>query len=124
MSTSSDAATLVVLVRRDLNMSAGKSAAQVAHAAVGCSLKARKHAIAQFDRWRSAHGRIVVLAVDDLHVLEDHLDRPLRRPPERDRDPPARGGHGPRLPPGLDRVEGVHQEVQEGLPQLVRRSPR
>ena len=74
MSTSSEAATLVVLVRRDLNMSAGKSAAQVAHAAVGCSLKARKHAIAQFDRWRSAHGRIVVLAVDDLHVLEDHLD--------------------------------------------------
>jgi PTH2 family peptidyl-tRNA hydrolase len=74
MSTSSDAATLVVLVRRDLEMSAGKTAAQVAHAAVGCSLKARKHASAQFDRWRSEHGRIVVLAVDDLHLLEDHLD--------------------------------------------------
>ena len=72
MSTSSDAATLVVLVRRDLAMSAGKCASQVAHAAVGCSLKARKHATAQFDRWRSEHGRIVVLAVDDLQVLQDH----------------------------------------------------
>jgi PTH2 family peptidyl-tRNA hydrolase len=77
MSTSSDAASLVVLVRRDLEMSAGKSAAQVAHAAVGCSLKARKQATAQFDRWRSEHGRIVVLAVDDLQTLEDHREEAL-----------------------------------------------
>jgi PTH2 family peptidyl-tRNA hydrolase len=74
MSTSSDEATLVVLVRRDLEMSTGKSAAQVAHAAVGCSLKARKQATAQFGRWRSEHGRIVVLAVDDLQTLEGHLE--------------------------------------------------
>ena len=77
MSTSSDAASLVVLVRRDLEMSAGKSAAQVAHAAVGCSLKARKQALAQFDRWRSDHGRIVVLAVDDLQALEDYREEAL-----------------------------------------------
>ena len=72
MSTSPDSATLAVLVRQDVAMSPGKTAAQVAHAAVGCSLKARKQATALFERWRSEHGRIVVLGVEGLHDLEFH----------------------------------------------------
>ena len=72
MSTSPDPATLAVLVRQDLAMSQGKTAAQVAHAAVGCSLKARKEATALFERWRSEHGRIVVLGVEGLDDLEFH----------------------------------------------------
>ena len=72
MSTSSDATTLAVLVRKDLDMSPGKTAAQVAHAAVGCSLKARKQAASLFERWRSEHGRIVVLGVEGLDELDAH----------------------------------------------------
>ena len=72
MSTSPDAVTLAVLVRQDLAMSPGKTAAQVAHAAVGCSLKARKQAAALFERWRSEHGRIVVLGVDGVDDLDIH----------------------------------------------------
>jgi len=72
MSTSPDPATLAVLVRQDLAMSQGKTAAQVAHAAVGCSLKARKEAAALFERWRSEHGRIVVLGVEGLEDLDFH----------------------------------------------------
>ena len=74
MSTSSDSATLAVLFRQDLGMSAGKIAAQTAHAAVACSLKARREASALFARWRSEHGRIVVLGVEDLQALEAHLE--------------------------------------------------
>lgn len=72
MSTSPDSTTLAVLVRQDLAMSPGKTAAQVAHAAVGCSLKARKQALALFERWRSEHGRIVVLGVEGLEDLDAH----------------------------------------------------
>lgn len=72
MSTSPDSATLAVLVRQDLAMSQGKTAAQVAHAAVGCSLKARKQAAALFERWRNEHGRIVVLGVEGLDDLDFH----------------------------------------------------
>ena len=70
MSTSPDPATLAVLVRQDLAMS--RKTAQVAHAAVGCSLKARKQAAALFERWRNEHGRIVVLGVEGLDDLEFH----------------------------------------------------
>ena len=72
MSSSPDSTTLAVLVRQDLAMSAGKTAAQVAHAAVGCSLKARKQSAALFERWRSDHGRIVVLGVEGLDDLDFH----------------------------------------------------
>ena len=74
MSTSSDPATLAVLVRQDLGMSTGKTAAQVAHAAVGCSLKARKQAMSLFERWRSEQGRIVVLAIDGIEELDAHRE--------------------------------------------------
>lgn len=71
MSASFDAPTLAVLVRTDLGMGPGKIAAQVGHAAVSCSLASRKAATARFERWRSEHGRMIVLAVGSEADLEE-----------------------------------------------------
>ena len=42
---------LVVVVRTDLGISKGKMAAQVAHAAVNCSFKAKKSDLSNFKGW-------------------------------------------------------------------------
>ncbi|MDD2626329.1 MAG: peptidyl-tRNA hydrolase Pth2 [Methanomethylophilus sp.] len=60
---------VVVLVRQDLKMSKGKTAAQVAHAAVGCALACKKKAPSVFTAWDSGGGKIVVLKVTDEREL-------------------------------------------------------
>jgi len=57
---------LVILVRKDLKMSCGKLAAQVAHAAVECVLSSKKEIV---ENWRKEGGKKVVLAVKDLEEL-------------------------------------------------------
>lgn len=42
---------MVVVARKDLDLSKGKLAAQVGHAAVECTLKAMRHARADLDAW-------------------------------------------------------------------------
>ena len=42
---------LVVVVRTDLGISKGKMAAQVAHAAVNCTLKSKKSDLSNFNKW-------------------------------------------------------------------------
>ena len=44
---------LVILMRSDLKMSKGKTAAQAAHAAVTCALASKKTDTRTFDRWMS-----------------------------------------------------------------------
>lgn len=61
---------LVVVVRQDLDISAGKMAAQVAHAAVACALKAKASEKRLFSKWMDEGQRKVVLKVDDLAALE------------------------------------------------------
>ncbi|MBI2077681.1 MAG: peptidyl-tRNA hydrolase [Euryarchaeota archaeon] len=64
---------LVIVVRRDLKLSPGKMAAQVAHAAVDCSLKSKADQERTFKKWKSEGQKKVVVRVDserDLHELK------------------------------------------------------
>jgi len=60
---------VVILVRQDLKMSKGKTAAQVAHAAVGCALACKKKAPSLFTSWDCGGGKIAVLKVDNEREL-------------------------------------------------------
>lgn len=60
---------MVIVVRGDLKLSAGKMAAQVAHAAVNCALAAKKRTPDWFDRWYSEGQRKVVVKVPNLEDL-------------------------------------------------------
>ena len=62
---------MVIVVREDLNLSKGKTAAQVAHAAVSCALEAKAKKRTWFRRWYGEGQRKVVLKARDLeHLLE------------------------------------------------------
>lgn len=66
---------LVILMRRDLDISCGKAIAQGAHAAVMCALECRKRKPTYFRRWYEEGQRKVVLSVQDLHTLETLLQK-------------------------------------------------
>ena len=64
---------LVIAVRGDLNLPRGKLAAQVAHAAVRCALRAQKHDRREFRAWFDEGQRKVTVRVPDeaaLHALQ------------------------------------------------------
>jgi len=69
MSSSPDEVTMILVVRDDLKLSKGKLAAQCAHGAVNCALKARKKAPRLFERWNNHGARKIVVRADD----ESHL---------------------------------------------------
>ena len=54
---------VVVLVRQDVKMSKGKTAAQACHAAVSCALAAKKNRPKEFSEWDSIGQKITVLKV-------------------------------------------------------------
>lgn len=60
---------MVIAVRMDLKMSKGKTAAQVAHAAVNCAFASKKKDPSVFDKWHSEGQRKVVVKVTDLKQL-------------------------------------------------------
>lgn len=60
---------MVIAVRRDLDLGKGKIAAQVAHAAVMCALKAEKYEKKLFKEWIREGQRKVVIRVDTLSAL-------------------------------------------------------
>jgi len=71
MSSSPDEVTMILIVRDDLKLSKGKLAAQCAHAAVDCAMKARKKAPRLSERWNNSGSRkIVVRADDETHIQE------------------------------------------------------
>ncbi len=64
---------MVVVVREDLSLSCGKTAVQVAHAAVECTLKAEKAKDPYLKDWlREGQKKVVVKAKDlrELYELE------------------------------------------------------
>jgi PTH2 family peptidyl-tRNA hydrolase len=63
---------LVIAVRSDLNMTRGKEAAQVAHAAVSATL----YGLAGSDikRWLASGGCKIVVSVDSWAALHDLMD--------------------------------------------------
>ena len=69
MSFTDDAPTMALLVRRDLELSTGKIAAQCAHAAVDVAQRARRSRI--MERWRAGGARKIVLGVDDEMALHE-----------------------------------------------------
>jgi PTH2 family peptidyl-tRNA hydrolase len=69
---------LVIAVRADLNLSPGKLAAQVGHAAVDCVLATRTNKMKWFRKWHSEGQKKVVVKVTDLDDLYDLKDRAKR----------------------------------------------
>ncbi|MGC8543741.1 MAG: peptidyl-tRNA hydrolase Pth2 [Vulcanisaeta sp.] len=69
----------VIIVRSDLNMSCGKTAAQVAHGAVGAVLmvlkEGRKNWMEWFRAWESSGQKKVVLSLSKLLKLKDKAER-------------------------------------------------
>ena len=66
---------LVIVVRTDLGISKGKMAAQVAHAAVNCSLKSKKSDPLNFKGWFSdGQKKVVVKGTNEslLRQLQQH----------------------------------------------------
>lgn len=62
---------LVLIVRKDLDMSCGKIAAQVAHAAVECVLKSDKRIV---EKWMEEGAKKIVLKVNSLEELMRYYD--------------------------------------------------
>tara|TARA_B100001109_G_scaffold67375_1_gene54921 strand:+ start:78 stop:419 length:342 start_codon:yes stop_codon:yes gene_type:complete len=61
---------MVLVARKDLNLSSGKLAVQCAHAATSCTLIAHKTEKRLFERWKNSGARKVCLQVDDLQSLQ------------------------------------------------------
>lgn len=65
---------LVVVTRKNLKLSPGKLAAQVAHAAVECALKAQEREPRTFKKWMGEGQKKVVVKVDtekDFYALKE-----------------------------------------------------
>lgn len=69
---------MVIVVRDDLEMSTGKLAAQVAHAAVTCALEAKARNAKWFFEWYGEGQRKVVLRAKDLDELRFLKDKASR----------------------------------------------
>jgi PTH2 family peptidyl-tRNA hydrolase len=66
---------LVIVVRTDLGISKGKIAAQVAHAAVNCAMKAKKSSSTNFRNWFNEGQKKVVVKGENestLRKLQQH----------------------------------------------------
>lgn len=69
---------MVLVSRKDLKLSPGKLAAQVAHAAVACALKAQKNQPDVFRKWWDEGQKKVVVRAEtlaDLHRLKVDAER-------------------------------------------------
>ena len=62
---------MVMVIREDLELSCGKVAVQVAHAAVECTLKAKKRKDPYLDAWLKEGQKKVVVRAKDLQSLYD-----------------------------------------------------
>jgi PTH2 family peptidyl-tRNA hydrolase len=62
---------MVILVRKDLKISDGKLAVQVAHAAVMCTLESKRKSLKWFGKWVGEGQKKVVLKVEDLDELRE-----------------------------------------------------
>jgi len=60
---------MIIVVRKDIKLSPGKLAAQVAHAAVNCALSAKRKQPDNFDPWYDEGQKKVVVKAKDLEEL-------------------------------------------------------
>jgi len=69
---------MVIVTRKDLDLSNGKLAAQVAHAAVVCALDTKKQNSKWFNRWQNEGGKKAVVKVDsekDFYPLKEKAEK-------------------------------------------------
>ncbi len=69
---------MVIVARKDLGLSPGKLAAQVAHAAVSCALSTRKNKPKWFTKWQNEGAKKAVVKVDcldDFFPLKEKAER-------------------------------------------------
>ena len=69
---------MVIVTRKDLNLSPGKLAAQVAHAAVDCALSTKKLKPKWFSSWKNEGAKKAVVKVDcldDFFPLKEKAER-------------------------------------------------
>jgi len=68
---------MVIVTRKDLNLSPGKLAAQVAHAAVACAIDTKKKNSKWFNEWQLEGGKKAVVKVEkdkDFFPLKKKAD--------------------------------------------------
>lgn len=70
---------MVIGVRKDLKLSKGKTAVQVAHAAVLCSIEASKHRKLLFTPWFREGQKKVVVKLQDIEELFRIRDEGIRQ---------------------------------------------
>lgn len=75
MSQEHDGPSMALIVRKDLQLSAGKAAVQCSHAAVSCALIAKKSEPRLMERWQSSGARKISLAIDDLDSLKQIMGK-------------------------------------------------
>jgi len=56
---------MVIVTRKDLKLSIGKFAAQVAHAAVECAIETKKNNSKWYKKWNTEGGKKVVVKVEN-----------------------------------------------------------
>lgn len=62
---------MVIVARRDVKLSPGKLAAQVAHAAVSCAVRAQRYAPDAYKSWMDIGQKKVVVKADNLAALHE-----------------------------------------------------
>jgi len=68
---------MVIVTRKDLDLSPGKLAAQVAHAAVACALDTKKKNSKWFNKWQNEGAKKAVVKVEsekDFYPLKEKAD--------------------------------------------------
>ena len=73
-----DEVKMVLVIRGELRLKAGKAAVQVAHAAVMLTLEARKSNSTEFEQWLRQGQKKIALVAETLDDLEE-LQRRARR---------------------------------------------
>ena len=69
---------MVIVTRKDLGLSPGKLAAQVAHAAVACALSTKKNNSKWFNKWQDEGAKKDVVKVEndeDIYTLKEKADQ-------------------------------------------------
>lgn len=70
MASMPDEPTMALIVRHDLRLSTGKIAVQCAHAAVACTVAAKKSHARLTERWRQSGARKICLKIVNLNELQ------------------------------------------------------
>jgi PTH2 family peptidyl-tRNA hydrolase len=110
----------VIVVREDLDISEGKRAAQVAHAAVGAALEARESHTKWYKEWLREGQRKVVLRARDLQELRELHEqaRTLKLPAVTIDDAGLT-----ELPPGTTTCLGIGPAPEDQVDRVTRRLP-